>query len=536
VLQYRVTIRARFTFAFLVVSLAGLLLAAALLLISRRNLRRVEAIVQVYDVIEHKSLKLSLDLLVMSDAIRGFLLNPQDSAEHARKLRADEQFTRDITEIRALSPGPEITRLIEAAQRMDAESLDRLEDRVLELAAAGKGDDARHVYSSEYLPLRGRQIDLIGQVEDQAALAQRNALNEMRDEDRRGLWLAAALFACAIAVSALAALYLSRSVVAPLARAAATANAAREGDWSVRVALGRRPDEIGALSRALDSFLDSLQETGRLANEIASGDLKIQVRPRSERDQLGHALERMVDSLARAQKELIDRERLAALGELSASVAHEVRNPLGVIFNSVGSLRRLLKPRGDVALLLDIVGEEADRLNRMVADLLDYARPVRPDLEPLPLRPLVGEAVAAARQQIGPAAEGVKSILNIEPGAEMLRADARLLRQALINLFLNAYQAMPRSGMLEVRASRVERDHSAVSELHIKDTGVGIPADVREKIFQPFFTTKAMGTGLGLAVVRRIIEGHGGSIELAATEGGTDFRIELPLEGGTRQA
>jgi signal transduction histidine kinase len=130
----------------------------------------------------------------------------------------------------------------------------------------------------------------------------------------------------------------------------------------------------------------------------------------------------------------------------------------------------------------------------------------------------------------------VKSVLNIEPGAEMLRADARLLRQALINLFLNAYQAMPRSGMLEVRASRVERDHSAISELHIKDTGVGIPPDVREKIFQPFFTTKAMGTGLGLAVVRRIIEGHGGSIELATAEGGTEFRIELPLEGGPRQS
>jgi len=536
VLQYRVAIRARFTLAFLVVSLAGLFLAAALLLISRRNLRRVEAIVQVYDVIEHKSLRLSLDLLVMSDAIRGFLINPHDGAERDRKHNADAQFTRDVTDIRALSPGQKISELIEAAQRMDAESLDRLEDRILELAAASQGDEARRVYSSQYLPLREKQIQLIDQVEEEAILAQRTALAEVRDEDRRGLWLAAALFAAAVAVSALAALYLARSVVTPLTRAAGTANAAREGDWSVRVGLGKRPDEIGDLSRALDSFLDSLQETVRLANEIASGDLKIQVKPRSERDQLGHALERMVESLARAQKELIDRERLAALGELSASVAHEVRNPLGVIFNSVGSLRRLLKPRGDVALLLDIVGEEADRLNRMVADLLDYARPVRPDLEPLPLRPLVGEAVAAARQQIGPAADGVKSVLNIEPGAEMLRADARLLRQALINLFLNAYQAMPRSGMLEVRACRVERDHSAISELHIKDNGVGIPDDVREKIFQPFFTTKAMGTGLGLAVVRRIIEGHGGSIELAGSEGGTDFRIELPLEGGSRQA
>src|SRR6185436_17026701 len=99
---------------------------------------------------------------------------------------------------------------------------------------------------------------------------------------------------------------------------------------------------------------------------------------------LYEALRSSYAELERAQRDLIDRERLAAHGELSASIAHEVRNPLGVIFNSVGTLRRLLKPQGDVSLLLDIVGEEADRLNRMVGDLLDYSRPVRPALEPLP--------------------------------------------------------------------------------------------------------------------------------------------------------
>ena len=238
--------------------------------------------------------------------------------------------------------------------------------------------------------------------------------------------------------------------------------------------------------------------------------------------------------LARAQKELVDRERLAALEELSASIAHEVRNPLGVIFNAVGSLRRLLKPQGDVALLIDIVGEEADRLNRMVGDLLDYSRPVLPALEPLPLQPLLEEALLAARQQIGPTAEGVSDLLTLGAGAETLRADGRLLRQALINLFLNAYQAMPRSGTLAVRASRAERGGVALAEIEIQDTGGGVPLEVRQKIFEPFFTTKAMGTGLGLAVVRRILEGHGGTIELASAEGGARFLLRLPLEGGSR--
>jgi signal transduction histidine kinase len=234
--------------------------------------------------------------------------------------------------------------------------------------------------------------------------------------------------------------------------------------------------------------------------------------------------------LARAQKELIQRERLAALGELSASIAHEVRNPLGVIFNSVGSLRRILKPQGDAAQLLDIVDEEADRLNRMVGDLLDYSRPVQPALEPLPLRPLLEQAIAAARQQAGPAADRVASEVHVAEEAGTVRADERLLRQALVNLFLNAYQAMPREGRLYVRASRGSLDGRPCAEILVRDTGPGVPAEMASKIFQPFFTTKPTGTGLGLAVVRRIVEGHGGAIELGPGPG-AEFTLRLPLEG-----
>ncbi len=235
--------------------------------------------------------------------------------------------------------------------------------------------------------------------------------------------------------------------------------------------------------------------------------------------------------LGRTQKELIDRERLAALGELSASIAHEVRNPLGVIFNSVGSLRRILNPQGDAALLLDIIGEEADRLNRMVGDLLDYSRPVQPALQPVPLQPLFEEAIAAARQQAGQGAEGVVATVAVDEEAATVKADARLLRQALVNLFLNAYQAMPREGRLDVRASRGSLEGKPCAEIVVRDTGPGIPAEMAGKIFKPFFTTKATGTGLGLAVVRRIVEGHDGSVELGPASHGAEFRLRLPLEG-----
>ena len=240
-------------------------------------------------------------------------------------------------------------------------------------------------------------------------------------------------------------------------------------------------------------------------------------------------LRRSYAELARTQAELIDRERMAALGELSASIAHEVRNPLGVIFNSVGTLQKLLRPQGDVALLLDIVGEEADRLNRMVGDLLDYSRPVQPAMEPLSLEPLLKEAIVAARRQIGPAAELVQLDVQIAKSAATLRADARLLRQALVNLLLNAFQSMPRGGLLEVRASSSWLEETPCTEIAIRDSGTGIPPEALSRIFQPFFTTKATGTGLGLAVVRRIVEGHGGAVAVGRPASGAEFLVRLPL-------
>ena len=244
--------------------------------------------------------------------------------------------------------------------------------------------------------------------------------------------------------------------------------------------------------------------------------------------QLYQDLRKSYEKLAQAQAELIDRERLAALGELSASIAHEVRNPLGVIFNSVGSLRRLVKPEGDVGLLLDIMGEEADRLNRMVGDLLDYSRPLQPALQPVPLRPMLEEALAAAQAHAQSAAE-VRPSIRVASEADTVRGDARLLRQALVNLFLNALQAMPRGGQLDVRVTAGALLGRPAALLAIRDSGPGIPAEARARIFQPFFTTKATGTGLGLAVVKRIVEGHGGSLTLAESTSGAEFQVLLPL-------
>jgi signal transduction histidine kinase len=236
-------------------------------------------------------------------------------------------------------------------------------------------------------------------------------------------------------------------------------------------------------------------------------------------------LRRSYAELERAQQQLIQGERLAALGELAAVVAHEVRNPLGVIFNSLGSLRRLVRPRGDARMLFDIVEEEAERLNRIVGDLLDFARPSTPELRPEQLERVVEDAVGVA---LGQQASGIMLARELDPAVPPVTMDARLVRQAVLNVAVNAVQAMPRGGRITVRTRR----EGAAALLEIEDTGAGIPEEVRERIFEPFFTTKASGTGLGLAVVKRIVEGHGGTVSVRSAPGaGTVFALRFPLEG-----
>jgi signal transduction histidine kinase len=234
------------------------------------------------------------------------------------------------------------------------------------------------------------------------------------------------------------------------------------------------------------------------------------------------------DALALTQEELLKRERLAALGELSAVVAHEVRNPLGVIFNSLSSLKRVLHPRGDAATLLDIVGEEADRLNRIVGDLLDFARPREPSLQPEDIRAVLNSAVVAARPMAG--ASGIRLEVRVKEPLSKVPVDGSMLRQALLNLLINAIQAMPGGGTVSLQACEEREGSIAHARIDVVDSGPGVAPEIAQRIFQPFFTTKASGTGLGLAVVRRIIEAHRGEILLESAPGaGARFILRLPL-------
>jgi PAS domain S-box-containing protein len=233
--------------------------------------------------------------------------------------------------------------------------------------------------------------------------------------------------------------------------------------------------------------------------------------------------------LARAQEQLVQRERLAAIGELSAVVAHEVRNPLGVLFNSLGAFRKLLGDdvRDAASTLLQIMEEEAARLNHIVRDLLDFARPTQPTLHRERLDQVLDEAVEAA---LGESAGHIEVVRAIEE-LPLVPMDARLVRQALLNVATNAVHAMPDGGRITLRLVLDARDGVPMAKVAIEDTGPGIAPEVAARIFEPFFTTRATGTGLGLAVVKRIVDSHHGKVRVDTTQGhGTTFTLWLPLD------
>lgn len=251
------------------------------------------------------------------------------------------------------------------------------------------------------------------------------------------------------------------------------------------------------------------------------------VRTAGELEHRTHELARSYDELRETQEELVRKEQLAAVGELSAVIAHEVRNPLAILKNAVSSFRRPTLKSADRDVLLAILDEETDRLNRLVRDLLAYARPLAPQGQPVELEPLLIRAFEIVRGGRG-RHESIRLEMALDEDALTLRGDPELLQHAFVNVIDNAVQAMPGGGRLLVRGSTGE-DHDRVS-LAFVDTGEGMDAMVRSKALDPFFTTRPSGTGLGLAIVERVIKSHGGSLEIESTSGhGTTVTLHLPL-------
>lgn len=290
----------------------------------------------------------------------------------------------------------------------------------------------------------------------------------------------------------------------------------------VRTASGtERAEAVGLVALALTGVNDAL-----VTSDVISSPYLLDLGYLALVVAVGGALaRRFVDNakqLEITQAELIEREKLAALGEMSAVVAHEVRNPVAIIFNAAASLRKHPDQRDQ---LLCIVEEEAGRLKQMVTDLLDFARPTSLHLVQEPLAPIIESALDAVRRA-NPSATTEISV-SIEEGVPDLQCDVQLMRQAIVNLVSNALQSPERTGPVRITVGMMSRDRI---RLTVIDDGAGVANDIADRIFRPFFTTRATGTGLGLAVVQRIVNAHGGEVGQRATPGGgATFEVQLPI-------
>ncbi|MGH9396598.1 MAG: ATP-binding protein [Terriglobia bacterium] len=285
------------------------------------------------------------------------------------------------------------------------------------------------------------------------------------------------------------------------------------------------------------------------AKQVAQGNLYVSL-PVTRKDEMGHLAQtfnRMVERLRenrQLQERLSEAEKLSLLGRFAGSIAHEVRNSLNFINLSIDQVRAKQntlglpesalggkaareKALGEIQRNLANVKEEIGHLNHMVNEFLSAGRQTPPDLQPCDLRGTLRQAVALVEKQAH--TQDVSLHVDLAASLPAIQADAQQIKTCFVNILTNAVQAMPRGGIIRVSASRVDGSKSEV-EVRFADTGPGIPLEDRERIFAPYFSTKATGFGLGLAITRKIVEDHGGRIFVLDGQGsGTIMVMELPM-------
>ena len=308
----------------------------------------------------------------------------------------------------------------------------------------------------------------------------------------------------------------------------------------------RTPEELASINLIEDLFVDQVA-AARLINQLADRgqvlDVECDLKRRSGEPMPARLSIRIVTDAADSQvfhlgivkditeqkrlsQQLIISERLAVVGELVAGVAHEVRNPLFGITTTLSALARELEDRKTVQPFIDVVMTEVSRLNYLMEQLLEHSRPVRLDPDVSALRIVIEEVAEEFRAAANE--KGVGLIIDYHD-PEGPRVDRRKMHSVFTNLFENALQHTGRGGQIRL-LSKGQPSISSEIQIEVSETGAGIALENRHKVFEPFFTTRANGVGLGLAIVRKTIHDHGGTIGLRSNgDSGTTFVIKLPL-------
>ncbi len=318
---------------------------------------------------------------------------------------------------------------------------------------------------------------------------------------------------------------------------------------------------LGLLQRRSDigrPFVEVLQSQPEVAR-IISGSFELshlpnraELRLKSTKKVIGYTLSQIHDARGRVTgaalffkdltrvEQLEERERLrdrlAALGEMAAAIAHEVKNPLAGIEVMAGILKRQLPDSKDAQAILGDIIKEAKMANAIVLEVLEFVRPIRLQVEHMSLVDVIRDAIALAE---GHAPRGrVLVDVTLAEDIATIQGDPHQLRQLFTNLVINAFEALNGRGSVRIDATVLPEDEPPVGgetqgpmvQVDVIDDGPGVPADVVDKVFSPFFTTKPQGTGLGLAIVRKIVNAHDGRIDMNAPPGGgTQFRVTLPV-------
>jgi len=328
-----------------------------------------------------------------------------------------------------------------------------------------------------------------------------------------------------LGVTAAVAFAVARHITVPVRDLLHGTRRITEGDLEHRVE-ARAHDEIGELADSFNAMVRTLKDYKDRIDDY-SRSLEEKVRLRTE-------------ELKKAQESLLQSEKLASIGLLASGVAHELNNPLTSILMNINLLMEEVRDQANIHTELKRISDDTLRCRRIIDDLRDFSRRHELDIRSSNLNDVVGSTLGLIKHQLE--LHGIALRQDFSSDLPLMSFDPDRMRQVLMNVFVNAIQAMPRGGSLTVETALRE----GLVEIAVQDSGAGIPRDIRGKIFDPFFTTKEAGTGLGLSIVYRIMQEHGGRIEVESRTAeeiatgssgsvGTTIRLYIPLKAVSNQ-
>lgn len=455
---------------------------------------------------------------VMTEAIdRGIYVAMREGrSQDVQRILEEMGRDRDIGQIIIFDSRGKILRASQpelVGQVLDRDRVSRYLDRP-DFSMTGLHEGGRSIQSvvkkihnrPECFPCHGSQAAINGILH--VDMSFRQTEEQIGEMERSALWMMLLTAAVLATGGTILMVRLVEHPVAGLVRAMAKVEG---GDLETRADLPTR-DELGRLADSFNTMVERLK--------AAKAEIEVYHQSR----------------LARA-------ERLATLGEIAASLAHEIKNPLAGI---AGAVQVMADEMPEVDPRKEIMHEiltQVHRLDRTVQDLLAFARPGKPEVEPCDIHQVLDRVLILLAEN--PEAKQMRVVRNYQPGIPRVNADGKQLRQVFLNLILNAVQAMPAGGQITLQTA--VRDgvglsqedgsaHDSMVEVALSDSGPGIPPSILKEIFTPFVTTKRRGTGLGLPVSRRIVEDHGGWIVAESPPGqGAIFRVFLPVDSSTHR-